>query len=306
MLCFPSRAAAATTTRTIQRMSVVVLLLLFLARGSVSYLFPPAASVQQVARCRICWTSSGVYRRQWSTAASAAAAVVAVPKGALVRFAPETAADSLLEDSGDNDIADDDDDEDYEAASTMTMSSSAPTSQSQASIDHSLWWLLQGDADIGEWDHTHFDEAAFVIGSWRKGRTSSSAQPRIPLALERLLRRIVEEQRVGNPYADRVDMTALYTGLIEAWAACGTEPGCAQRAEEILDYFQSIYEEGDSFDPLLCEPGLEAWNSVIASYGRSGRPDAPQHAMRVLGKLYDLHHRGRSRVVPNKDTYART
>jgi hypothetical protein len=108
---------------------------------------------------------------------------------------------------------------------------------------------------------------------------------------------------MDNPYADRVDMTALYTNLIQVWANSG-ESGGPQRAEEILDYFQRFAESGDSYDPLLCGPDVDCYNAVIGAYAGSGRADATEQAMRVLGKLYDLHHAGRTVVAPNKDTYA--
>jgi hypothetical protein len=167
------------------------------------------------------------------------------------------------------------------------------------SIDESTWILLN-ETNVGEMNQSDFELAEMIVKAWSLRQTKRAA-----LVVERLLRRIVKEQMAENPYADCVDMTALYANLIDGWANCG-EVGGAERAEEILDYFQRIYEEGDSYDPLLCGPGIRSFNAVIGAFARSGSDDAPQQAVRVLGKLYDLNREGRTCVTPNKETYART
>lgn len=166
-------------------------------------------------------------------------------------------------------------------------------------IDEMTWRMLNG-TNVGEWVQSDFELMETIVEAWSHRQSSRAA-----LVVERLLRRIVKEQMAENPYADCVDMTALYTNLIDGWANCG-EIGGAERAEEILDYFQSIYEEGDSYDPLLCGPDLQSYNAVIEAYATSGREDAPQQAIRVLGKLYDLNQGSGTSVQPNKETYART
>ena len=108
-----------------------------------------------------------------------------------------------------------------------------------------------------------------------------------------------------NPFADCVDMTALYTNLIYAWSN-SYEIGSSKRAEEILDYFQTIYEEGDSYDPLLCGPTIDSFNAVIGAYAQSDRTDAPQQSIRVLTKLYELNKVGRTTASPNQQSFART
>lgn len=150
----------------------------------------------------------------------------------------------------------------------------------------------------GSWNATDFEEVEWSIFSWSHWHTKRSA-----LMVERLVRRVVEEQKLENPFADTVDMTAFYNILIETWANSG-EIGGPERAEEILDYMQEVYEENTSWDPLFCGPEVTAFNSVILSYARSGRPDAQSQALRVLKKLYDLHKEGRTMVSPNKETYA--
>ena len=157
---------------------------------------------------------------------------------------------------------------------------------------------LLNSTEVGEWNRSSFETVEAVMAAWSKANSKSAA-----LMAERLLRRVVLEQMSGNPDADRLDMTALYTILIQAWANSGATGG-AERAEEILDYLQDIYEKGDSDDPLLCGPGLECFNAIIYGYARTGRQDAPEQAMRVLRKLYDLNRAKRTLAVPSKNTYA--
>jgi len=177
--------------------------------------------------------------------------------------------------------------------------SSNPDRSDEGVIEQSTYLLLN-DTNAGEWGEADFRRAEAIIEGWSLRQSKRAA-----LAVERLLRRIVREQEAENPYADCVDMTALYTNLVEGWAKCG-EPGGAERAEEILDYFQRVYEDGDSYDPLLCGPGLESFNAVISAYARRRTDDAPQQAVRVLGKLYEWNGDGRTIVMPNKETYACT
>ena len=157
---------------------------------------------------------------------------------------------------------------------------------------------LLTSTQVGKWNRSAFETVEVAMAAWSKGNSKHAA-----LKVEGLLRRVVQEQMSGNPNADGVDMTALYTILIIAWANSGARGG-VERAEEILDYFQDIYEKGESDDPLLCGPGLECFNAIIYAYARTGRRDASDQAMRVLRKLYDLNRAKRTLVAPSKDTYA--
>ena len=96
-------------------------------------------------------------------------------------------------------------------------------------------------------------------------------------------------------------MMALYTNLIIGWKSGGPE-----RAEEILYYFQTIYEENDCYDPLLGVPDITSFNAVIAACEQSHRPDSPDQAIRVLTNLYNWNRQGRTIVTPNTETYACT
>ena len=179
-------------------------------------------------------------------------------------------------------------------------------------------WQLLNHTEIGSWDRTDFEMMECIVESMcyspsspasypqelRRGKQQSRHLKRAAFIIERFLHRIVQEQRMENPFADCVDMTALYTNLIYAWSK-SYEIGSPERAEEILDYFQAIYEEGDSYDPLLCGPTIESFNAVIGAYAQSGRTDAPQQSIRVLTKLYELNKAGRTTASPNHESFAR-
>lgn len=159
---------------------------------------------------------------------------------------------------------------------------------------------LLNSTHIGEWELSHFQEAQEVAEQWSRRQSKRCA-----VSAERLLRRVVEEQIAGNPHVASLEMSALYTAVIESWANSG-EDGAPERAEEILDYMQNIYEdiyeEGDAEDSARFQPGIGAFNGVLLAYARATRSDAPQEAMRVLAKIYDWYTSGRTDVLPNKET----
>ena len=175
-----------------------------------------------------------------------------------------------------------------------------------SSLDDSVSYRLVEDTTrdllnrtlIGSWEEASFQNASRMMEIWSGWQSRRSA-----LNVERILRRVVEEQMSGNPYADNVDMTQLYGTLIRGWGNSGVVGG-AERAEEILDYMQLVSEEYDSDDPLLCGPSVENFNDVMIAYANMGRPDGPKQTLRVLRKLYEWRSAGRIDVLPNKASYA--
>lgn len=157
--------------------------------------------------------------------------------------------------------------------------------------------LLDGTA-VGEWDSDHFEDAQEIMEVW-----SQRQSKRCALTAERILRRVVEEQIAGNPCASGLEMSAFYSAVIEAWANSG-EDWAAERAEEILDHMQDIYEDNENDESFRFKPEVAAFNSVLLAYARSNRSDAPQQAIRVLAKIYDWYTSGRTDVLPNTETYS--
>jgi hypothetical protein len=182
-------------------------------------------------------------------------------------------------------------------------------------VAETTWQLL--NIEIGSWDNSNFEMMESIVQSLcstssrtqqlhhkqRRRLEQQEHNKRTALIIERFIYRIIQEQRMENPYADCVDMTALYTNLIDAWSN-SNEMGSPERAEEILDYLQTINEEGDSYDPLLCGPTIDSFNAVIGAYAQSGRADAPHQSIRVLTKLYELNKAGCTLASPNQQSIA--
>jgi pentatricopeptide repeat protein len=118
--------------------------------------------------------------------------------------------------------------------------------------------------------------------------------------VERVIRRVVHEQRAGNAGVQSFDMAAMYTQAIRGWANSWEKGPAAQRAEEILDTMQRRYMDGDD----RIKPEIECFNLVLLAYSRSGLPDAPQQALRVLDKLNQWHAEGATDAIPTSTSYA--
>lgn len=157
---------------------------------------------------------------------------------------------------------------------------------------------LLNETSVGEWNSAAFEDATELMEAWSHGQTRQAA-----ITLDRFIHRVVEERMSRNPHLDGVDVSSLYTKVIQGWANCG-EAGGVERAEEILDYMQKLSDEENEDSLFARRPAVAAFNAVISSYAESGRPDAAQQSMRVLQKLYDWNQSGRTDVFPNKETYA--
>ena len=193
---------------------------------------------------------------------------------------------------------DDDNNHEFHLTNNSTRTNKKKEEWSYRTLEDGTNRLLNS-APVGEWGPQSFRDVEQIVAAW-----STKQSRRAAMEMERLLQRVIQEQRDDNPFADAVDMTILYTHLIIGWANSG-EIGGPERAEEILIYFQRISEEVDCYDPLLCGPCIDAINAVIGAYANSGKPDAPQQATRILGMLYEWIQKGRVIVTPNKESYAR-
>ena len=142
----------------------------------------------------------------------------------------------------------------------------------------------------------YFEEAQGLMIGWSHRHSRKAA-----LMVERIIRRVIQAQEDGTALQSSLDMATMYTCAIRGWANSKERGPAAQRAEEILDTLQQCYTEG-GHDNM--KPGIEAFNLVLLAYARSGMPDAPQQALRVLGKMHDWYTSGASDVAPNKESFA--
>lgn len=142
----------------------------------------------------------------------------------------------------------------------------------------------------------YFQEAQGLMIGWSHRHSRRAA-----LMVERIIRRVIQAQESGIPLESSLDMCAMYTCAIRGWANSKERGPAAQRAEEILDTLQQCYTEGGRAE---MKPEIEAFNLVLLAYARSGLNDAPQQALRVLGKLHDWYTSGATDIAPNKESYA--
>jgi len=99
------------------------------------------------------------------------------------------------------------------------------------------------------------------------------------LAVEKLLKRIVDERLAGNKAA--VPTTSLYNAALRGWAMAASEKekgSAAQRAEQILMHMQTLYEAGDS----RVQPNTDSFYSVMLAWSWSREKYAAQRARQVL------------------------
>lgn len=105
-----------------------------------------------------------------------------------------------------------------------------------------------------------------------------------PLAVEGLLKRLIEERRAGNAAA--IARTDDYNAAMRSWAASGEGGAAASRVEQILLSMQQMYAAGDEDvrpNPESFRIAIEAW--VNAGDEPSGLGRA-QHVLDWMTKLY--------------------
>lgn len=106
------------------------------------------------------------------------------------------------------------------------------------------------------------------------------------LAVESLLKRLIEERRAGNE--DAIATTAAYNAMLEGWARSGEGGAAAERCEQILIEMQDLYTHGDEH----VQPNADSFRSVIIAWLDSGEQFALQRAQRVLEWMIRLHEAG--------------
>jgi len=162
---------------------------------------------------------------------------------------------------------------------------------------------------------------------------------------EKLLKRLVDEKRAGNPNA--VANTQTYNALVDIWSRSGERGAAAQRAEEIVFGMQDAYSSGqedvqpdlESFRLVLkawarakdeeyaphraqillelmvhlyesgqntnLAPDADCFDIVLKSWANSKHEDAPQKAEKVIIYMDRLHHNGNEHAKPTRDHFNR-
>ena len=157
----------------------------------------------------------------------------------------------------------------------------------------------------GKWTKEDLRRLKKVVNIWSRragavpAERSSGTAP--ALQQERLLRRVIEEKLTGNIYALEFNMTDIYSDIILSWSR-SQRAGGRYRAEEILMEMQNAYNSGEH-DGEDLKPTISSWNAVLNAYALSKSKDAPNHAMRVISKLYQLILDGKTDATPNHESY---
>mmetsp|Transcript_3301 Transcript_3301/g.9241 ORF Transcript_3301/g.9241 Transcript_3301/m.9241 type:complete len:877 (+) Transcript_3301:291-2921(+) len=168
--------------------------------------------------------------------------------------------------------------------------------------------ILIDNTPTGSWNQTTVEVACAICQSLSRMSFRGSI-----VTMEKLIRRMVEEQSAQNEVVGPLQMAPLHEHLIGAWARCSEMAG-PDRAEEILEYMLDSYPQhrhnsnnATMWDGLPTDepiPSRESFNVVLWSHARSSQPQANAKAIRLLSKWYEWYNAGRCSVTPNATSYA--
>ena len=210
--------------------------------------------------------------------------------------------------------------------------------------ERQVQWLKQMTADLthvrlGQLSKEQITTAPEIMYAWSLTPQKSTEKA---LALESLVKRLVDERRAGNELVS--DLTVNdYNCLLEGWARSGAGDAAAERCERILERME---EEGGLVKPDLCSyktvlmawrhaegqhsahraqrilesmirkfqedprvnsyimPDSDCFDIVLQSWSRCGHPQAPENAERVLAAMERLYENtGSSKLKPRTTSF---
>jgi hypothetical protein len=160
------------------------------------------------------------------------------------------------------------------------------------------------------------------------------------LAVEQLVKRVIDEKAAGNEAADLT--TEDYNCLLEGWARSQQGPAAAERCEQILEQMQlsgpspdlasfkaclmAWRQSGDSSasychhrvqrllewmiqlcskgDNVKVLPDADCFDIVLQTWSRSGDPQAPKQTEQIVGLMERLHKStGSERLKPRRTSF---
>jgi len=135
-----------------------------------------------------------------------------------------------------------------------------------------------------------------------KAKTSADIFPHhgkeCAILCEKLLKRLVDERRAGNPNA--IANTQTYNALIDIWSRSGERGAAAQRAEEIVFGMQDAYSSGQED----VQPDLESFRLVLKAWARAKDKYAPHRAQILLEWMVRLYESGQNtNVAPDASCF---
>lgn len=104
------------------------------------------------------------------------------------------------------------------------------------------------------------------------------------MAVEGLLKRMIDERRAGNEGA--IARTEDYNAVMKSWAMSGEKSAAATRVEQILMNMQSMYMDGDKD----VQPNLESFQIAIEAWTRAtDEPTATIRAQRIVDWMTKIY-----------------
>jgi hypothetical protein len=165
-------------------------------------------------------------------------------------------------------------------------------------------WLKKLTVDIcetlpGELTHEMLATTPLIMSGWKSTCTRNGKES--ALALEALLKRVVDERRAGNPQA--IATTLEYNCMLEGWATSGAGAAAAERCEGILVEMQDQYQrDGDAH----VQPNLDSFKAVLLAWRQQAGQEAhaPHRAQRILEWMVRLYTNGQNDlVVPDAECF---
>lgn len=175
-------------------------------------------------------------------------------------------------------------------------------------------WLEQLTVDIcqsppGDMTPEMLHSTSQVMSAWAQNPYIHPKAPKMKdshgvdcaLAVEKLLKRIVDERLAGNEHANPT--TDLYNAALQGWAMAASDKergAAAQRAEQILMHMQAMYDAGDT----LVQPNVESFYTVMMAWSWSREKFAAQRACQVLNWMINLSQAGANdHAVPDMECF---
>jgi hypothetical protein len=158
-------------------------------------------------------------------------------------------------------------------------------------------WLKKMTVDIcetspGALTNEMLETTTLIMSGWKSTCTRNGKES--ALALESLLKRVIDERRAGNPQA--IATTSDYNCMLEGWASSGAGVAAAERCERILVEMQDQYQkDGDAH----VQPNLDSFKAVLLAWRQqAGQEDyAPHRAQRILEWMVRLYKDGQNDLV---------
>jgi len=142
------------------------------------------------------------------------------------------------------------------------------------------------NSPVGQMTPQELHDAARLLPSWSKRQLPESGE-----VSERLLQRLIAEQKAGNP---RVRLYInMFNSVINAWAKCGRPEG-PRRASQILEQMEQLYQSKPD-ENVFPRPCTKCYVSAIDGWCRNSNLEgAPKEAETLLEKLGTLPNQTRS------------